>query len=396
MPRFHAQFASEAPDAVLGGTRLVPHLLAGAFPLAAGIALYGWRAAAAIALILASVVLAWLIWRRIGPRGATLRLDAAIWTGLLLGLMLPAHLFAGRIPWTQTSMPWALLMAGGLLLVMLMWAASYAGLTQVHALLLSYLVLAVLFFNLLIPHTVLRPDTLGVGDVLNYRRLVSNEDAWIQLPPAGALDAIYVDDPAARQLGQYTRGRGPAQRQWVSIEGLVRDGLPPLEDLVVGGHPAPIGLGSAVAVLIGGLFLLYRGIGDWRVPALIIFWAMMTMLVLPLPAVIGEDGARWRPLLLPRAHQDWATLITFLNYELMASPLLFAAFFIATAPAVCPQNSKLRHRYAILAGLLSAAGQVYLSCSLGAYLGIGLAGLVAWVGMSEPRGVASATAQLAH
>ena len=91
----------------------------------------------------------------------------------------------------------------------------------------------------------------------------------------------------------------------------------------------PVGLGSGVAVIVGGLFLLYRGVIDFRIPALVIATAFIAMLVLPIPTVITETGANWRWLALRETDVRWETAVTFVNYEMMASPILFVAFFLA-------------------------------------------------------------------
>jgi Na+-translocating ferredoxin:NAD+ oxidoreductase RnfD subunit len=63
-------------------------------------------------------------------------------------------------------------------------------------------------------------------------------------------------------------------------------------------------------------------------------------------------------------------VLTFANYELLASPLLFAAFFLATNASVCPLSSRAQSIYAFLFGTLSAAGQLYVSCSIGPYIAL--------------------------
>ncbi len=153
------------------------------------------------------------------------------------------------------------------------------------------------------------------------------------------------------------------------------DGLPALEDLAIGGHPGPIGTGSAIAVVIGGLFLLYRGLIDYRIPLLITFTAFASFLVLPIPVVM-DSGTLWRSLFLPRLGIDGGTAVTFVNYEMMASPLLFSAFFLATAPAVRPMARCARTIYALLTGMLTAASQLYLSVSYGPYVALLLVSLL--------------------
>src|SRR5688500_1754508 len=70
------------------------HVLGGAFPLSAGLLLYGWRALSTIALIGASAAIALAQWRRVGRGGQHIRFDHALWLALLLGPTFPPHLFS--------------------------------------------------------------------------------------------------------------------------------------------------------------------------------------------------------------------------------------------------------------------------------------------------------------
>jgi Na+-translocating ferredoxin:NAD+ oxidoreductase RnfD subunit len=87
------------------------------------------------------------------------------------------------------------------------------------------------------------------------------------------------------------------------------------------------------------------------------------------------------------ARLDVATMVTFANYEVMASPLLLTLFFLATSPSICPMGRKARVVFAIALGLLTAALQLYLSCSFGPYVALLLAGLLSpWLDeMFRPR-----------
>ena len=90
------------------------------------------------------------------------------------------------------------------------------------------------------------------------------------------------------------------------------------------------------------------------------------MLVLPVPTVItaqGRTGAGW-PCARPTC--GWETAVTFVNYELMASPVLFVAFFLATAGPLRPMGRRARVVYSVVLGIACAAAQLYLSVSAGA------------------------------
>ena len=99
--------------------------------------------------------------------------------------------------------------------------------------------------------------------------------------------------------------------------------------------------------------------------------------LLPVPVAIAETGVQWRPAFLPRARLDWAVMLTFANYQAMASPLLFALFFLAPCPAIAPMHPRARAIYGVFIGIAAAACQLYLSCAVGPYLALAAGGLIA-------------------
>jgi len=384
-PRLSAPIRSE------GGGRNFPrfyivHMLGSVFPLTAGAILYGWRAMAVLLLALASTLFFTLVWQRIGRRGGSLHIPHAIWLAILLTLMLPPHLLVGKdikdLHAGDTA--WMIVPAACLLMVMLLWLTGGVGFSRVHPLLITQLVLVLFFYVYLHPHVVLHRSQLLTGDLrdMALKDPTGKETVteavrsvpWIASRDEPPTDAIYVPQVASQQLIEYTRLKHGSNYGWISVEGLVRDAMPPLEDLVVGGHPGPIGASSAIAVIIGGLFLLYRGLIDYRIPLVAVIVAFLAFLLLPVPAAIRETGAQWRPLVLARI--DVTTMVTFANYELMASPLLLMLFFLATSPSICPMGRKAKVVFAIALGLLTAALQLYLSCSFGPYVALLLAGLL--------------------
>ena len=117
---------------------------------------------------------------------------------------------------------------------------------------------------------ILNRDHIVVGELFGTQRGANDQaavnDAWISRRH-NASDAD-LREPAGERLSRYTRGREIPARQWLPLSALLRDAMPPLEDFIVAGQPGALGTSSTIAVIIGGLFLLYRGVIDYRIPLL--------------------------------------------------------------------------------------------------------------------------------
>lgn len=352
------------------------HLLGIALPLTAGLLLYGWRAVIVVASVLASTLVAVAVWRRIGTRGHQLRFSHAAWLATLLAMMLPAHL-ATSIPDSLGEVTWMVLPAAGFSLALIMWLIGGLGAGRIHPSVVTLLLLAALFGDMLTPRYIMRRDHLFVGDLLKASapdQRTDRGDSWITRKGGGELDAERIE-PADNALIQYTTGRERPSHGWLPIQGLLRDSMPPLEDLIVGGNPGPIGISSRLTVIVGGLFLLYRGLIDIRIPLIICMVEFAALLLFPIPTIIANHPQwRWVALLDPTV--GVATAITFANYEIMASPVLFVAFFIATSPSVRPMALGARTLYAAVIGLLCAALQLYFSVDYGPYVAVLIASLL--------------------
>jgi hypothetical protein len=348
------------------------------FPLTAGLILYGWRAAIAIALVLIGSLAGLAVWGRIGMRGQRIGITRTLWLSLLLALMLPAHLASNHYPGGPSgTIPWPILPAAGLALIMLLWLLAGIGSGRLHPVPVVYLLLVVVFQPLLVPHLVLNRARIVTGDLTDA--LVPRVDpsgapapvrkeAWTSYTDRPSHDSRY-SDPASEQLVAFTTGRQTPARAALSLEELLRDTMPPLEDLIVAGAPQALGLGSAIAIIMGGLFLLYRGVIDFRIPLLICITAAVAMMFLPIPVAVTENTRHWRSLAL-HAGVGWPVAITFISYELMAGPLLFVAFYLAGAPGIRPLTRRGRAIYAVLIGAGAAALQLYLDVSYGPYLAL--------------------------
>jgi Na+-translocating ferredoxin:NAD+ oxidoreductase RnfD subunit len=355
------------------------HVMGAIFPVTAGLMLYGWRALASMAIVCASSGFAAFVWRHIGMRGPQIRYSHAFWLAVLLSLMLPPHLLTDAHLFDQHYIvTWPILPAAGIALVILTWTLGGLGSGRVHPVVVTYLVICALFGNVIVPHMTLQRHELFVGDLLKAGPPDVKSDTrqpWISAQPVMGQDAIRAE-PASQLLIFFTTGNEKPERAWLSLESLLRDRMPPLEDLIIGGHPGPIGTSSGIAIIIGGLFLLYRGLIDYRIPLLIVASALICLLILPIPVVITENANEWRWIAMRETGIGWPLAVTFANYEIMASPLLFMAFFLATAAAVRPMTRRARTIFALLVGALSAICQLYASVSFGPYLALLLVSLL--------------------
>jgi len=353
------------------------HFVAAAFPAAAGVALYGWRAVVAIVLVVSAALLSSLLWQSIGARGGQIRLVHVGWFSFLVALMLPAH-WAAQVDAAGYGAPWPILIAAGITLSVLMWILGGLGAGRIHPVLVCFLLLCVLYGQAFVANRVLQRDNLVTGDLfvapLPDAVPISSE-RWITAIPPSSGDAIWRPN-AAEILGQFTTGAGATDpRTWTTLDVLLRDRMPPLDDFILGGEPGPIGAGCALGVIVGGLFMLYRGLIDYRIPLLIFVFAYLAMAILPIPVIItDEPHYRWLAMRVPEV--SWQTALTFVHYELLAGPMVFMSFFIATSPSVRPVSKSARAVYAALIGILTALFQLYASVSYGPYLALLIASLL--------------------
>lgn len=361
------------------------HLLGAVFPICAGLALYGWRALGVLLLTTGAAGIALAFWRGVGPAGAGLKPARVIWLSLLGAMALPAHLLSLGYD-GGVGHPWALAAAIGILIVIFCWLRLTLNLQWAHPFLPAILLAALLFQDIMRPRMILHRRAVFVGNLLDVspappaHQPASADDSWIARNDRPTNDALWVRTDAATRLSQFTRGRLEPGQTRLALEEVLRDAVPPLEDLLVGGHPGPIGSSSVIAVLVGGLFLLYRNAINHRVPMMTVVFAYLGLLVFPVPVLVTDSDVQWRSLALPHANLDWGTIITFANYEMAASPLMLVAFFVATEPGVAPRGIRGQVFHGMLIGVLCAAAQLYVSVSYGPYLAACVATLlVPWL-----------------
>lgn len=111
------------------------------------------------------------------------------------------------------------------------------------------------------------------------------------------------------------------------------DYLPSLSQMFIGNIPGSIGETCVPAILLGGLFLIWRGHVDWRIP----IYYILTVFV-----ITGIYGY----------FRDYIPSFAF--YHLFGGGLMIGAFFMATDWVTSPLTKRARIIYAIGLGVLTA------------------------------------------
>jgi len=104
--------------------------------------------------------------------------------------------------------------------------------------------------------------------------------------------------------------------------------LPPLFDMFIGKIPGCMGETSALLLVIGGIYLIYRKVISWRIPVTYIG-------VVAILALITEGS------------------LELMAYHIFGGGLMLGAFFMATDYASSPTSPKGQFVYAALAGCLT-------------------------------------------
>jgi len=115
-------------------------------------------------------------------------------------------------------------------------------------------------------------------------------------------------------------------------QGAIAEQLPSLWNLFIGNVGGSLGETCSVALILGGIYLLYRGQIDWRIP----FSYIGTVFVFALIVGIFIGEGFWYPL-----------------FHLLSGGLLLGAFFMATDWVTSPITPKGKIIFGIGCGLLT-------------------------------------------
>ena len=110
--------------------------------------------------------------------------------------------------------------------------------------------------------------------------------------------------------------------------------LPGLWDMLLGHIGGSLGETSALLLILGALYLIYRGWVRWQVP--LVYLATVAVGALLLPLDWGEKG--WMPIAFQAGAADLAP--RFVAYHLLGGGLVLGAFFMATDMVTSPLTNR--------------------------------------------------------
>lgn len=154
---------------------------------------------------------------------------------------------------------------------------------------------------------------------------------WRILEHPGALQNIVLTDDKGQLVGAVTRAT-PLFKEtgWETYDYM---------SMLTGNTPGCIGETSAIALVLGGLFLIYKGYVDWRVPLGFIGTVFVLSQVLP------------SSVETPWANDPF--------YHVLAGGLMLGAFFMATDMVTTPLTKKGLAIFGIGCGLLTVLIRFY-------------------------------------
>ncbi len=221
----------------------------------AGVILYGINAAILIAICVVTCILSEFLWQKLTKQPVTIADWSAVVTGLLLAYNLPA------------TAPWWVAVIGSILAI----------------------VVVKQFFG-------------GIGS--NFMNPALTARAILFISWSGIMGAYPKANPFQFTADAVTGATPLATLNAGSTEGVK------LLDLLLGNQGGVLGETCALALIIGGVYLIVRRIVDWRIPASFIGTVFVCYLI--------KDGAQMA------------------LYQLLAGGLLLGAFFMATDYATSP------------------------------------------------------------
>jgi len=302
-----------------------------------GIVLYGLRAVVIILIAVGTAVLTELIIQKLRRRKMTIGDGSAVVTGLLL-----AYILSPGVPWFVPLVGSVFAIAivkfcfGGL--GMNIWNPALAA----RALVLSSWIVWMTASWVYPTEQQIFGDLSRSGTPLvSSGRDVSKIDATTAATPRAAVkDEITLAKDADWAGWQDLKAAGDKPADW--LRRIRERNKTSYVDLLIGTRGGCIGESSTILLLLGGLFLLFRGIIRWQIPVFYIGTVALLGWALPVRFPGGTAWFAGDPL-----------------FAVMSGGLMLGAFFMATDMVTSPVTRRGMIFFAIGCGVLTALIRAY-------------------------------------
>ena len=323
-------------------------------PLAAGVVLFGWRAAFVTGLSIGSCVFFERLFFQVRRTPALLGRSHGVLTGALLAATLPPFV------------PWYIPVAGAAAAI-IVGKAIFGGVGHFlwQPALVGRLAVAVVFpLTLATPSEkypdmwpILTQDRLVTGDVQRARP-PTGPGAWKDRRAGGKAHAVLVRRPSKILAGltgpePAFSGLGQTNRDVPGARPALLLTLPPMDEMLYGAYPGGIGETCAVVILIAGLYLVYRNYVRWQLPASFLLAAGVVAAVAPVQ--FAGPGGTAQTVWLPFAAERLDVGFTYVNYQLLSGGMLLAAMFLAGEMTTRPVTTRGQVVFGLGCGALAMA-----------------------------------------
>ncbi len=339
-------------------------------PLIAGAFFFGWRAVEITVIAVVSAALIERIFYKVTRTPALLGSTHGYLIGLLVGLTLPAF-----VPW------YVPVVASGFAIIVgkaifggvghFLWAPALVGRLAVAVIFPVILTTAVPSNPELSP--ILARNRILGGDLLSASP-VANGRPWSETPAPRGADALLVRSPSAILAG-LTRTAEPAYSGIALIPpGLphakptVLSKLPPMGEMIFGARPGAIGETCIVAIVIAGMYLIYRHYVKGELPLAIIASAAIVAFIAPVKLAGPNDTVMW--VFFPAIREGFEVAMVYVSYQVLSGGLILAAFFLATEMTSRPVTTGGQILFGCGVGVLAMGGQFYTQIPIPAFMAV--------------------------
>ncbi|MCH8964125.1 MAG: RnfABCDGE type electron transport complex subunit D [Planctomycetes bacterium] len=225
-----------------------------------------------------------------------------------------------------------------------------------HPVLVARAVLCFMFPVIMVPDhwPVLNQDHLATGDIASAAPRRGN-NTWFDLEAQAENEAWTAARPARILADLYNVPPAEARPASESVLRLVRDKLPPALDCLLGTTGGGIGETSVIAILLGGVFLVYRSYVHWTLPVFAILGLVAAAAILPIPGGASGEALAWWPIRLISGNPSLPVGFMLVAYHLIVGEFMFAIFFVASDMTASPFRTRGHAYYGFGIGVLTVA-----------------------------------------